>query len=137
MINASMSVCQVTFFGPHELPALHPSSHTMKSVMMVVGMVAILILDRAHLAAVDVAAVLLALLLGGVVALLLGHILALLLGLVVTFLPGNFDALGPGVVSALLARNVFALFPGHTDTGLLGHTGAHLARCLGTIFLRH
>ena len=24
MINASMSVCQVTFFGPHELPALHP-----------------------------------------------------------------------------------------------------------------
>ena len=106
------------------------------SVMMVVGMVA-LILDSAHLAAVDVAAVLLALLLGGVVALLLGHILALLLGLVVTFLPGNFDALGPGVVSALLARNVFALSPGHTDTGLLGHTGAHLARCLGTIFLRH
>ena len=114
-----------------------PLPHTMMSVMMVDGMVSILILDSAHLAAVDVAAVLLALLLGGVVALLLGHILALLLGLVVTFLPGNFDALGPGVVSALLARNVFALSPGHTDTGLLGHTGAHLARCLGTIFLRH
>ena len=111
---------------------------TMMTFMMVAmtrGMV--IIFHSAHLAAVDVTAVLLAFLLRLVVTLLLGNIFTLFLGMVVASLPRHFNAFFSRKIFTLLAGNILAFLPWHRDTGLLGHSVTNLTRGVGAVLLRH
>ena len=98
----------------------------MTFMMMVMTRAMVIIFHSAHLAAVDVTAVLLAFLLRLVVTLLLGNIFTLFLGMVVASLPRHFNAFFSRKVFTLLTRNILALLPWHRDTGLLGHRVTNL-----------
>ena len=85
---------------------------TMMTFTMVVMML-VIIFHSAHLAAVDVTAVLLAFLLRLVVTLLLGNIFTLFLGMVVARLSWHFDAFFSRKIFTLLAGNILAFLPWH------------------------
>ena len=85
---------------------------TMMTFTMVV-MTLVIIFHSAHLAAVDVTAVLLAFLLRLVVTLLLGNIFTLFLGMVVARLSWHFDAFFSRKIFTLLAGNILAFLPRH------------------------
>ena len=100
---------------------------TMMTFMMVAMTRAmVIIFHSAHLAAVDVTAVLLAFLLRLVVTLLLGNVFTLFLGMVVASLPRHFNAFFSRKIFTLLTRNILALLLWHGDTGLLRHRVTNL-----------
>ena len=108
---------------------------TMMTFMMVARTL-VIIFYSAHLAAVDVTAVLLAFLLRLVVTLLLGNIFTLFLRMVVACLSWHFNAFFSRKIFTLLAGNILAFLPWHRDTGLLGHSVTNLTRGVGAVLLR-